>query len=377
MQQAREATGLEDFGDDSFREGLERLVDAADRQAGLNAMGAMGFDMQLVGLLGNRLQVEQCYAENPEIDEEEIIAPLIGLGLPRTGSTALSCLLAEDPGIRYLRTWESNEPCPPPDVRTQASDPRIARAEAMMVRRDENFPRMKAMVPSSATGPMECQNLMGMDFKSQIFQAFADIPDYVQWLNHDADLVPTYRYVKRVLKLLQWRCPPHNWRLKNPSHSLFIEALDKVFPDARFWMTHRDIGSVVPSVADVYYEMRRASSDKVDMAAIGEEVTNFCQLGMQRMIAFRDAGNETRFFDIHFAPFQQDPYPSLEALYGFLGEEFTAETRSRMEAWRQANARDKFSIERTPAEAFGIDFEQLADRFAFYNQRFAIASAGQ
>lgn len=377
LQQARQAMGLADFGDEGFREGLERLVDAVDRQAGLNTAGRMGLDMQIVGLLGNRLQVEDWYARHPEIDEQEIVAPLIGLGLPRTGSTALSCLLAEDPGIRYLRNWESNEPCPPPEAAIQDSDPRIARAEAMMQRRDENFPRMKALVPSSATGPMECQNLMGMDFKSQVFQAFAAIPDYVQWLNHQADLVPTYHYVKRVLKLLQWRCPPNRWRLKNPSHSLFIEALDEVFPDASFWMTHRDVSSVIPSVADLYFEMRGAFSDQVDMAAIGEEVTVFCELGMQRMIAFRDAGNEARFFDIHFGPFQQDPYPALEALYAFLGEEFTAETRRRMQAWREANARDRFTVERTPPEAFGIDVGQLAERFDFYHRRFSVAAPGR
>ncbi|MFV8817404.1 sulfotransferase family protein [Haliea sp. E17] len=375
LGQARDATGLNNFGEDSFREGLERLVASADAEADFNPAGKMGFDMQIVGLLCNRLRIEDWYSRHPEIDEQEIVAPLIGLGLPRTGSTALSCLLAEDPAIRYLRNWESNEPCPPPELATQHDDPRIARAEEMMRRRDEHFPRMKAMLPSTATGPMECQNLMGFDFKSQIFQAFGNIPGYVHWLNHEADLVSTYRYVKRVLKLLQWRCPPTNWRLKNPSHSLFIDALDAVFPDARFWMTHRDIGSVIPSVADLYFELRRNGCDNVDLHAIGAEVTDFCELGMRRMIAFRDAGNEARFFDIHFAPFQQDPFPAMAALYEFLGEEFTVETRERMQDWRRENARDKFTIERTPPETFGIDFAQLAQRFAFYNQRFGIAAA--
>jgi len=370
LRQAQEATGLVDYGTDDFREGLERLVDAVEREAGLNERGRFGMDMQIVGLLSNRLQIEDWYRRHPEIDDEEIVAPLIGLGLPRTGSTALSCLLAEDPAIRYLRTWESNQPCPPPELESEASDPRIAMAEEMMRQRDANFPRMKAMVPSSATGPMECQNLMGLDFKSQVFQAFADIPAYVQWLNHEADLVPTYQYVKRVLKLLQWRRPPNRWRLKNPSHSLFIDALDKVFPDARFWMTHRDIGNVIPSVADVYFELRRSARDDVDMHAIGAEVSDFCELGMRRMMAFRDAGNESRFFDIHFAPFQADPFPTLQVLYDFLGEEFTEETRERMAAWRRDTARDRFSIERTPPEAFGLDLAQLAGRFAFYRQRY-------
>ncbi len=373
LQRARETTSLEDFGEDSFMEGLERLVNAADNEARFTDMGAMAFDMQIVGLLANRLQVEDWYARHPEIDEQEIVAPLIGLGLPRTGSTALSCLLAEDPNVRFIRNWESNQPCPPPETATQFTDPRIAAAEEMLRRRDETFPRMKAMVPSTATGPMECQQYMGYDFKSQLFQAFAQIPSYTHWLNHEADLVPTYRYVKRVLKLLQWRCPPTRWRLKNPSHSLFIDALDEVFPDAKFWMTHRAVTSVIPSVADLYFELTRASSEHVDKPGLGELTADFCEIGMRRMIAFRDAGNEDRFFDIHFAPFQADPYPALQELYDFLGEEFTDETRERMAKWRAENSRDKHGGHKYDPAEFGLDLDELGRRFAFYHERFSVA----
>ncbi len=192
-----------------------------------------------------------------------------------------------------------------------------------------------------------------------------------------ADLVPTYRYVKRVLKLLQWRCPPRRWRLKNPSHSLFIGALDEVFPDARFWMTHRDIASVLPSTADLYYELMQASSETVDKHWIGELATEFCELGMRRMIQFRDAGNDHRFFDIHFAPFQKDPFPVLEELYAFLGEQLTKEARRRMERWRRETPRDKHGTHTYSPVDFGLDTAGLRERFRFYNERFRIDTAGQ
>jgi len=269
---ATQATGLDQFGDDSFREGLERLVAAADREARFTAAGAAAFDAQIVDLLGQRLKIEDWYARHPEIDEQRIVAPLIGLGLPRTGSTALSHLLGEDPQVRSIRGWEALAPTPPPDAATEDGDPRIALAEAGMERRARLFPRMQQMLPSTATSPTECQTFMAYDFKSQLFQAFARVPGYVAWLTYEADLVPTYRYVRRVLKLLQWRCPPRRWRLKNPSHILFIDALDQVFPDARFWMTHRDIAEVVPSVADVYLELSQAYSDDVDRNWLGAEI---------------------------------------------------------------------------------------------------------
>lgn len=374
MDRAQQQTGLDDFGADGFREGLQILVASLDGEAHLNDLGRLSMDMQLVDLLANRLQVEHWYSRHPEIDAQEIVAPLIGIGLPRTGSTALACLLGADPAVRSIRNWESMWPCPPPDAATLDSDPRPIKAQASMDRRSRLFPRMPAMLPSTATSPTECQQFMGYDFKSQIFQAFAYIPTYVDWLNHRADLVPTYAYVKRVLKLLQWRCPPRRWRLKNPSHSLFIDSLDRVFPDARFVMTHRDVVSVIPSVADLYYELRRAYSDSVDLVLIGRETSDFCALAVQRMIAFRDAGNDHRFFDIHFAPFQKDPFPILEALYAFAGEELTPLARDRMEAWRQSTPRDT-GYQRTDMTAFGLDPASLHRQFAAYSHRFNVPRA--
>ncbi len=374
MDRAQQQTGLDDFGADGFRDGLGILVASLDDEAHLNDFGRVSMDLQLVDLLANRLQVEHWYSRHPEIDAQEIVAPLIGIGLPRTGSTALACLLGADPQVRSIRNWESMWPCPPPDAATLDSDPRPIKAQASMDRRSRLFPRMPAMLPSTATSPTECQQFMGYDFKSQIFQAFAYIPSYVDWLNHRADLVPTYAYVKRVLKLLQWRCPPRRWRLKNPSHSLFIDSLDRVFPDARFVMTHRDVVSVIPSVADLYYELRRAYSDTVDLILIGRETSDFCALAMQRMIAFRDAGNDHRFFDIHFAPFQKDPFPILEALYAFAGEELTPQARDRMAAWRLSTPRDT-GYRRTDMTAFGLDPASLHRQFATYSQRFNVPRA--
>ena len=97
IDDARNQTGLDDFGDDSFREGLERLVRSLQHEAKLNAMGQEAMRGRIVGLLAQRLQIEDWFRRHPEMGEEPIESPLIGLGLPRTGSTALSFLLAEDP----------------------------------------------------------------------------------------------------------------------------------------------------------------------------------------------------------------------------------------------------------------------------------------
>ena len=188
---ARAATGLDDFGDDSFLEGLERLVRSLRDEASMNAVGEAAVSYLIVNLLTHRLQIEEWYRRHPEIDDEPIRTPLIGLGLPRTGSTALSFLLAEDPEARSLRGWEAKRPCPPPST-VEGPDPRIAQAEVENAHRDQLAPRLADLVPSTATGPEECQDLMALDFKAHYFQAFAYIPSYSRWLL-DADLTSTYQ----------------------------------------------------------------------------------------------------------------------------------------------------------------------------------------
>lgn len=371
-EKARAATGLTNFGGDGWQEGLERLIDSAKREARLNDAGRAMFEGQAVMLLMRRLEIEDWYARHPEIDEEEIVAPLMVLGLPRTGSTALHCLLGEDPAVRTMRNWEAMSPCPPPEAATYETDPRIAAMEAQMAMRDKITPRMKQMLPSTATSPTEDQLTMGYNFVSQIFQASFHVPSYAQWLHHEADLEPTFRYVKRVLKLLQWRCGPKRWRLKNPTYSMFVTALDKVFPDARYCMTHRDVANVIPSVADIYFEMGKVVSDEIDKHWMGAINVEFCHLGMQRMIAFREAGNEHRFFDIHFAPFQKDPFPTMQRLYDFLGEEFTPEARARMQAWRDATPRGQHGKHEYDPADFGLDTAKLRADFRYYTERFDV-----
>jgi Sulfotransferase family len=369
IDRAKAATGLMQFGADCFRDGLERLVAAAAATARFNTFGAAAFEAQLVDLLGQRLKVEDWHRRHPEIAEEQIVAPLIGLGLPRTGSTALACLLGEDPAARSLHNWEAMNPTPPPAFAPETATERIALAEAAMERRAALFPRMQQLLPSTARSPTECQLFMGHDFKSQLFAAFAWIPVYAEWLETQADLEPTYLYLKRVLQLLQWRAArPVRWRLKNPTHSLFIISLSKVFPDARYVMTHRAIAEVIPSVADVYFELSQAYSDHANRAALAELNTASWDRAMRRMIAYRDAGNEHRFFDLAFRPFMRDPFPQLERLYAWLGEELTTETRAAMLAWRTNAPREKVDRD---VDAYRIDPAALTTRFAFYHRRFA------
>ena len=354
-------TGLEDFGNDSFREGLEILLASLRDEARLNARGEAYIYPRIVTALSQRLQVEDWYRRHPEIDDLEILPPLIGLGLPRTGSTALSMLLAQDPAIRYLRRWEASQPCPPPST-VIGPDPRIPLDEHSKV-------GSRAHVPTGTHAPMECLELMTLDFKSHIFQAFAQIPSYSAWLVEKADLTSTYAYQRRVMKLLSWGEPTRPWRLKSPSHVLFLDALNHVFPDARFVMTHRDPTDVILSVADLYADIVGGFTDHIDRKYLGQLNVEHWSLGMQRALQFRDAGADHRFYDIDFRAMQADPINEVRGLYAWLREPVTDEFESRMHGWwAQAAAEREPSTHADPV-AFGIDLDKVRPLFTGYVAR--------
>lgn len=363
MAAAVERTGLDDFGEDSFREGLEILVRALRDEARLNARGEHFVYDRIRLHLSQRLLVEDWYRRHPGIDDEQIRSPLFGLGLPRTGSTALSFLLAQDPDVRYLRSWESAQPCPPPST-VRGDDPRIPPDQRPVLVGTRHH------VPTDVRGPMECLDLMALDFKSQIFQAYAQIPSYSQWLCDAADFTSTYRYERRVLKLLQWGEPTRPWRLKSPAHVLSLDYLVRVFPDARFVMTHRDPADVLLSVVDVYADIVGGFTDHLDRRYLGELNVTQWSTGIARVMAFREKAAD-RFYDIDFRAMQDDPIGEVKRLYSWLGEGVTDRFEAHMRTWWAENAEKREPHPKADPQAFGLDDNVIRPLFAAYVDAYA------
>ncbi len=351
-------TGLTDFGADSFDEGLAILLNSLERQARLNARGEAFIYGRITGYLAQRLQVEDWYRRHPEIDDGPILAPVIGLGLPRTGSTALSMLWSQDPDIRYLRRWESSQPCPPPST-VVGVDPRVPPDKGEMI-------GTRYHVPTDTHAPMECHELMALDFASHIFQSFAQIPAYSEWLVEKADLTTTLAYQRRVMKLLQWGEPERPWRLRCPSHVLWLDAVDAAFPDARYVMTHRDPTDVILSVADLYADIIGSFTDEMDRPYIGRLNVEHWSLGMNRALQFRSSAAQDRFYDIDFRAMQADPIGEVTGLYRWLGLPVSEEFEQRMQSWWARAAGEREPSSHADPVAFGIDFAEVRPRFARY-----------
>jgi Sulfotransferase family len=362
---ARAAAGLEDFGLPYYREGLERTVEALNTEADLNDLGEFIQHATISNVLIQRLRIEDTYKQHPEIDDEVIGGPVFVIGLPRTGTTALSQLVASDPQFRSLRLWESQACTPPPEAATQHTDPRIAQAAEGIAMMDDMFPRMRVMMNSEPEAPTECQDLMGMSFRTFHFDGVVRVPGYLAWLMH-CDMRETYIFHRQVLKLLQWHCPPTLWHLKTPVHMFALDALVEAYPNAKFLWSHRDPAKVLASVCSLIAYVRSWSSDRDDARELGAEQLECWVEGVRRAMDFRKRFGDNRFVDVSFADLQTDTIGTLESSYRRLGLTFSSAARSRVQEWadgHQPGSRGEHSYDLAD---YGLTPEQVRERFADY-----------
>jgi Sulfotransferase family len=365
---AREETGLDDFGGSSWREGLDRLVASLNDEADLTDGGEQILSLRFGMLLANRLRIVDTIAEHPEILEEEIDGPLVIIGLPRTGTTALSNLLAADPQIRSIRLWESSDPVPPPETTTEDSDPRIHDASRGLEAMYEAFPKMRSLHFQAADGPTECQDLLGMEFRTEHFDGMARVPTYAGWVL-DCDMSTAYRFHRNVLQLLQWHCPPDLWHLKTPVHMLALDDLLAAYPSAKFLWTHRDPIDVLGSVCSLIAYTRSWVSDREDAEELGREQLAVWSEAINRALDFRRRIGEQSFVDINFASLQSDPVGAVCAAYEQLGIA-SDDARPHLQRWADDHPPGAFGSHEFALADFGLDRSTVRESFAAYLEQF-------
>jgi len=369
LRSARSETGLDDFGDPSFRDGLEVLAGDLGREARLSVVGLMAFTAQLSGYLQQRLRIEDWYRRHPEIASQRIRAPIFVTGLPRTGTTALSNLLAADPAARSLRFWESQQPTPPPEAATYETDPRIAAADAILAGMKQAAPELAMMHDDTGASPTENQDLLGQHFRTLHFEGQAHIPNYVRWWL-GCDMVPAYRHHERVLKLLQWRCPPTRWNLKSPPDIAHLDAMTRVYPDLRIIWTHRDPAKVLPSVCKLIAVIRALCAEHVDLHALGRGELELWSEAVRRGLAFRRRVGEHAFVDVFMGDLVARPLDTVARVYEQLDLPFATETQQQMRRWLDANPQHHHGAPRHSLAEFGLELEEVRDAFRDYTQHF-------
>jgi len=378
LEAAHRRTGLDDFGDDGCRDGLRRLLRAWDEEAVLTPVGRALARRQALDLLESRLRMRQEWTRHPEIGAGEVRAPIFVLGLPRTGTSILHELLAQDPENRVPMTWEVMWPWPPPERATFDTDPRIGRAERHFAGIERMLPEFKRMHPTGAQFPQECVALMAHDFASLLFHTTHRIPSYQAWLD-GIDWRPVYASHRRQLQYLQWRAPAVRWVLKSPGHLWTLDALLAQYPDARIVQTHRDPLRVIASLASLVSYLRGMASDHVDPLEIGADWTVRLAAGLTHTLDVRARGllPASQVFDVQFRDFVGREVETIRRLYAHFGLTLSAEAETRMRRFLAANPKDKHGAHRYTLADAGLDPATERRRYARYREHHAVASESE
>ena len=369
---ACDEAGSDDFGDDGWQSGLQRVADALVNEARLSAIGVEIAYLDMMRALKNRLDVIAWRKEHPEIAEEPITAPIVIIGQPRSGTTILYDLLAQDPDLRAPLTWEVDAPCPVPQPETYHTDPRIALTQATIEMSEQIVPGFLAFHPMGALVGQECVRITASEFTSMIFPVQYRVPSYSRWLLYEADHAGAYRFHRIFLQHLQSGVRGQ-WLLKSPAHLWQLDTLLAEYPDAVVVQTHRDPLNVISSIAALTHHLRRMASDESNIAECAAQSYEEIAVGLQRGMALRDsdAVSDGRVIDVLFTDFVQDPWSTIADIYQKLGRELRPEAAQQMRDFLAAHPGDGGGARYTWSDT-GLVAAEVRDRVTAYQERYSV-----
>jgi hypothetical protein len=366
-------TGLDDFGDPPCEEALRVLVDSCDREADLNLFGHFAARQHLLDLLTTRLRLRNFWRQTPEIQRQAIREPVFITGMPRSGTTFLHDLFAQDNENRVPRTWEVMFPFPPPVRERFDSDPRIAKAENRLRLLRWIRPSIVKAHPVGARLPQECIAITSYSLRSDEFLEMFRMPSYEKWLRTQ-DMRPVYEFHRSFLNHLEWRCPATRWVLKAPDHVHSLKSLIEVYPDARIVFVHRDPMKVVGSVASLTAILRGTFSRHADPRGLGADEARILAEKAVRMMEFRDSHQhlDDRFIDVRYQDIVRDPAGTVRGIYAAFGLALSAQSEARIRAFATETHNKKRPRHIYRLTDFGLDPLPENASFALYRERFAL-----
>jgi hypothetical protein len=376
VDRARAETGFDDFGGETWQEGLERLTASLREEAALHELGEQIAAGELVGYLSNRLRIVEWRATHPEVGDATVTPPIVIIGQGRTGTTILYDLLAQDPAHRVPRAWEVASPVPPPETATYGTDPRIDEIDAHLSGVDLVVPDLRAMHPLGARLAQECVVIKAGELRSMIFPTQYRVPSYAQWLLHEADMAPAYRWHRRFLEHLGSRHDAERWLLKSPGHIWALPELLAEYPDAVLVQTHRDPLRIIASIGSLLATLRLLGSDDTSIPGAAAEFADYILDGLDRSVTAREDGTVApdRVVDVRFDAFMSNPFATIRGIYERFGIELTDDVERRMRAFLADNPQDKHGSHRYTFADTELDEGGLRERARRYQEHFDVPS---
>lgn len=374
LNQARSRTKLPDPDRDTWREGLEILLDDHERQDCLSERGRSMIAERYVGALAARMTVDEHLRRAPEITRHPVQRPVFILGLPRTGTTVVSYLMDADPANRSLLKWEAYNVAPPAAPGELRSDPRCLAELAKDQKIIAANPQGVAQHFEAGDGPTECVHLLAQDYRSLMLAVLSDVPTYHDWLL-SCDMTTAFAHRKRAMQILQ-STNPGRWVLKMPSDSLFIRTLFKTFPDAKIIWTHRDpLAAFASSMS-----MRRSSRLHYNKDAGLDYMRNKFPLQLAMHVARPLEVSQERpddFMHVYYDDLLADPMAQMRRIYAWLGDDLSETAEHGMRGWLERNPQNRFGAHRYSLDEWGFDRKQLTAYFSDYLKSHPVASGSR
>ena len=374
-REARDKTGLEKFGAPPLEPALSILTASLENQAELHSLGHFLMRVHLRDLLAARLRlVAQCEARGETVAQSAPVAPIFIVGMPRSGSTFLHELLAQDESLRAPRVWEVMSPAQAARPDCGWRDSRVWRAAWCLWWFRRLAPGADAVYPMRARTPHECVAIHSYTFLSEEFISTCHVPAYEDFLR-SADLRPAYEWQKRFLAYLQCGRPGRRWILKSPDHVRGLDALFSVFPDALIIHTHRNPLHSIQSSIQLTEVLQRLYGRAQSRDKLAEREAQNLAWSVARMIQFRDEHPElaNRFLDVNYSELAADPLSIVRRLYRHFGMRISQNALSAMQ--RLARRRSVYKGRRTAptVRELGLDRIEQLGLFGSYCRRFGIS----
>lgn len=367
LRTARLTTGLSDFGPEDFLEPLDLLIKGYQSSAELNFKGEIGTRVYLHRMLCNRLRLHHYHQQQPQLGQNNIVAPLFIIGLPRTGSTLLHELLAKHSRLRAPTFWETTF------VPGRSAIDRLRQiATALQIRTvDLLAPGFRRIHSLGTFRPHECVTLQAQSFRSMQFHAAHNVEQYNAWLSH-CDWQPAYTSHQQNLQWLQHEQAPKRWVLKAPGHLLAVKTIIATYPDATFIQLHRHPAEVIPSMASLYQHLRKPFSDRVNPDEIGRDVTRQWFQGLTSTMELRQTQPlvNRRFIDVDYTDLLADPIDAVRVILKSVDEDLDQATQARMQRYLDRHPKGQHGVHHYRLEAFGLNAAALNEMFADYTRTY-------
>jgi hypothetical protein len=371
LARARQITGLERFDDPSPVEPLIALTQALQNEADLTPGGRYYWSERLLGILVTRLRGCECIRRHPEVLYERIGAPIIILGLTRTGTTLLQRLIASDERFYSAAYWEARFPAPEADDLLGSRRAALAKAEidAMLAAN----PDLMTVHPFDAMDADEDILILDQTLLSRTAETLACVPSYYAWLRTQ-DLRPAYRYWYRTLQLLQWQkrrrgLTAQRWVLKTPMHLAFVDHILELLPDATFVQTHRDPLTTIPSYASMVHELWLGVSTSADPLETARQTSATLEHDLARCLEVRATLPEGTFIDVDFRNTVTDPVGVIERIYSHVGLEMTDLAARQIRNYMQSHPREARPEHKYSLEQYGFTEAEIRRRFNAYRHK--------